>query len=114
MNGCGTYSAYQKHRRAGETPCDACRQAATEYRRRYPRTKEPQERAWKARDAILDWLNLDGGWLTSDGLALDLGRNRQAVERVLRQLRDEGLVESRILVLSSSGTGQARTEWRLP
>lgn len=38
--------------------------------------------------------NLDGG-LTAKQLAAMSGRNRGAVERILRLLRDEGLVESR-------------------
>lgn len=30
---CGTYAAYVRHYRYGETPCDACRQASWTYRR---------------------------------------------------------------------------------
>ena len=30
---CGTWAAYKRHKRKGEEPCDACRQAAREQRR---------------------------------------------------------------------------------
>lgn len=32
---CGTVSAYQRHLRHGETPCDACREASRDSRREY-------------------------------------------------------------------------------
>lgn len=32
---CGTYAAYQRHLLASEEPCEACKQAAREYRRAY-------------------------------------------------------------------------------
>lgn len=31
----GTYARYQQHNRQGETPCDACREAAAQYARDY-------------------------------------------------------------------------------
>ena len=31
LHRCGTYGAYQRHRRAGETPCTECRRALREY-----------------------------------------------------------------------------------
>jgi hypothetical protein len=41
---CGTYGAYQAHRRRGETPCAPCRRANADYmaeiRRRYPRHRQ--------------------------------------------------------------------------
>ncbi len=30
---CGTYAAYQRHRKRGEQPCDPCKQANTAYAR---------------------------------------------------------------------------------
>ena len=56
---------------------------------------ERRQQAWKLSDAITDWLDVDGGWLTADGLAEDLGANADAVAKVLRTLRMEGVVESR-------------------
>lgn len=35
---CGTYSAYQRHIRRGETPCAACRKANSEYHRQHRAT----------------------------------------------------------------------------
>ena len=32
-NPCGTYAAYERHRRAGETPCDACYEGLRRYSR---------------------------------------------------------------------------------
>lgn len=40
---CGTWSAYQRHRTAGEEPCGPCRQAANDYHR--ARRKDPGLRA---------------------------------------------------------------------
>lgn len=36
---CGTYAAYKRHRRHGETPCQRCRYAMAEYRREQDRQK---------------------------------------------------------------------------
>lgn len=44
---CGTYGGYQRHRRAGETKCDACQRARKEYeqaRRGGPATGERKKR----------------------------------------------------------------------
>jgi hypothetical protein len=32
---CGTHAAYRRHQRRKEPPCEACRAAEREYRRRY-------------------------------------------------------------------------------
>ena len=37
LESCGTYAAYQRHRRANEDPCEACDAAAREYGRSIPR-----------------------------------------------------------------------------
>lgn len=100
--------------------CQACWDAYNEYQRdrRRGETKTRQlarQRAWKLRDEVLDWLELDGGWLTADGLSADLDRNHQSLERTLRILRDEGLVQSRLVELAHTSTGNGyhqRTEWR--
>lgn len=39
---CGTYGAYQRHRRNSEDPCDACTKAAREYTAGY-RDKNPDK-----------------------------------------------------------------------
>jgi hypothetical protein len=71
------------------------------------------QKAWTVRDQILDWLSLDGGWLTALGMADELGRNVESIERVLRELRREGLVKSRVVELarSSDFAYDRRTEW---
>lgn len=53
---CGTYAGYQRHGKAGEKPCAACRRAATEYARERrkragvraeeQRREYARERAW--------------------------------------------------------------------
>lgn len=76
---------------------------------------------------ILDVLETDGGWLTTDGIALQLGwENTESVYRALRRLLLKGLVEERLVHLaghlnpptqtySGSGVGimDTRAEWRL-
>ena len=76
-------------------------------------TKRQAERQYVTRN-LLDLLELDGGWLTSEGLALDLGFDPQTVDRTLYRLRQKNLVESRVveLALSSGGRLQSRSEWR--
>lgn len=79
---------------------------------RLRRTNQP---GWFARDKIIDWLSIDGGWLTAQGLAADLGHSVEMVEKVLRDLRREGVVESRLVELAYSGRSHGfdrRTEWR--
>lgn len=111
---CGTPAAYRRHLRAGQPPCDPCRKAATAYRNRFD--KQRPERAFLMREKLLDWLFVDGGWLTAEGMAADLAHNTDSVERVLRRLRDEGYVESRIVELAHTSRGSSydsRTEWRV-
>lgn len=52
----------------------------------------------------------DGGWLTVDGLALEVGWSRESVKRTLSKLRDSGKVEARRV----EGTGREAgwNEWR--
>lgn len=36
---CGTYASYRRHRRRGEEPCAACKEAASKGRKKYARSK---------------------------------------------------------------------------
>jgi predicted transcriptional regulator len=76
---------------------------------------------------ILDVLETDGGWLTTEGVALQVGGRDDSVQRALYRLHDRGLVESRRFRLAQvsgrpsrtySGNGLGswfdwRTEWRV-
>ena len=75
--------------------------------------KRKAERQYVTRN-VLDLLELDGGWLTAEGLALDLGFDPETVDRTLYRLRQKNLVQSRVveLALSSAGRLQSRSEWR--
>ena len=54
---CGTHGAYQRHHKAGETPCDACRAANAAYmkarRDAWPAHLTRSVRGAKARQAAL-------------------------------------------------------------
>lgn len=43
-------------------------------------------------DRTVDLLRIDGGWLTCEGIALDLGENPRTVNRTLARLRGRGWV----------------------
>lgn len=77
------------------------------------RIKEKQY-AWTCKERILDWLQADGGWLTTEGLAEDIKHHPTTVNRKLLELLDEGLVEYRIVELSLRRVGgvDSRREWR--
>lgn len=128
---CGTVAAYHRHRYYGEEPCPEDRAAWSAWNRAYnkarrtPKPKpEPEpkpkrvrpkpERKWRTYDRTRDLLFLDGGWLTSEGIAVDLGCDPATVERALRRLRREGLVESRLVGLASADrrNRDKRTEWK--
>lgn len=75
------------------------------------------ERSWTLADRISDLLALDGGWLTADGISVDLECHPESAERSLRQLERDGLVLRRRVVLTVSqwgrkGSWESRTEWR--
>jgi hypothetical protein len=57
---CGTYSAYQRHVRTGETPCEPCRAAAAvkqrEYRQNNPDAYRRELDSRAARDRALERL----------------------------------------------------------
>lgn len=127
---CGTLSGYQTHRRLGIPICDLCRKAradyAREWRKKHPgyyssgkvrtrKLKRQPERKWRGYDLTIDHLTIDGGWLTADGIGLAINRDPDTVERHLRKLRSEGLVESRLVELSALDGNkyrEARTEWK--
>lgn len=72
------------------------------------------QKAWTMRDEILDFFELEG-WATASELAYRFGRNVEAVERVLRKLRAEGLLRSRFVELAFANGKErleGRTEWR--
>jgi predicted transcriptional regulator len=71
---------------------------------------------WSNPDRIVDLLDIDGGWLTVDGIADRLGISPTTASRALYRLRNAGLVESRYVELARSRPGKAsldgRSEWR--
>lgn len=103
MRSHGTNSCY-----SGGCRCQPCKDAHAAYFRTYQRRSEE---ASKLADQVVDWLSLDGGWLTSEGLAMELDRSVGWMDRVLRRLRSEGVVESRVVELAGTHRDQ-RTEWR--
>ena len=45
---------------------------------------------------VMDLLDIDGGWLTLDGISVDLStRKRKSIQQTLMRLKREGWVESR-------------------
>lgn len=67
---------------------------------------------------VIDFLAIDGGWLSAPALAADLGIREETVERALQRLRLAGAVASRRVELACIGCGpspgrlEAYTEWR--
>jgi Mn-dependent DtxR family transcriptional regulator len=63
---------------------------------------------------LLDLLDIDGGWLTSAGIADVLQMPEPTVSRTLYRLRTRNLVRYRNveLALSAHGRMQSRAEWR--
>lgn len=82
------------------------------YHHRRELASQPQ---WTMRDELLDWLSVEGSWATALEAAERFDRNLDAVERTLRKLRDNGLVESRTMELARVADGgyERRTEWRI-
>lgn len=58
----------------------------------------------KTPERIVDLLEIDGGWLTKDGIATDLRTKPETVERALFRLRRAGRVRARQI--------QRWSEWR--
>lgn len=69
---------------------------------------------------LLDHLETDGGWLTSESLALLIGASKDSVDRALWRLKERGLIEKRSVGLASarldfggrSAQLETRGEWR--
>ncbi len=70
-----------------------------------------------------DYLSLDGGWLTAEGIAMEIGMSAESVYRSMWRWRKAGHVESRSVGLAYAGgvtangsrvnRGQeTRREWR--
>lgn len=57
-------------------------------------------------DRTLDLLQIDGGWLTTQGIARDLGEKPKTIERTLARLRQRGWVSFR--------PRDRGLEWRTP
>lgn len=58
-------------------------------------------------DRVVDLLEVDGGWLTRDGIAVALRAKPDSVYRALLRLRKADRVRSR------QWDAQVRSEWRL-
>lgn len=77
-----------------------------------------RERSYKLTDKVVDIMEIDPGWWTTEGLAHRFGCHPDSVKRVLRQLEDDGRVERRrvdLATVGTPGTGfvDRRSEWRL-
>ncbi len=57
-------------------------------------------------------LDADGGWLTSEGIAVAGNLNQLTVDRCLYRWRNSGFVESRIVGLGQRPKLESRMEWR--
>lgn len=74
------------------------------------------EPAWTLADRISDFLWVDGGWLTAEGLALEFACHPDSARRSLSQLLREGRVRRRLVGLAASRNGrhtlhESREEW---
>jgi hypothetical protein len=58
---------------------------------------------------LLDFLETDGGWLTTDGLAMALDEQRNSVDKALDRLKQRGLVENRLVPLATAVASRAKT-----
>lgn len=75
MAECGTPSMYTQHYKNGKKPCDACREAFSEYQKgRYEKRKRDggvlrQYNPVSRR--VLDILQTDGGWMSLEAIVAD-------------------------------------------
>jgi Fe2+ or Zn2+ uptake regulation protein len=111
-------AAYKRHLRLGETPCPGDYEANARYQRERSIRRKNGIRITRLSEHIVDALDIDGGWLTVDGLAEWLGRHPDTIKRYLLMLSDAGMVASRQVELAYSSSTHAggvekRTEWRL-
>jgi hypothetical protein len=113
---CGTPAAYRRHKYVGEPTCQECRTAYAEYERNRRNAGQlvvhglqPGGIPFRA----LDKLQIDGGWLTCDGLADELGVKWRTMQRALYRLHEKGMVETRRVPLTwTVGRVSERIEWR--
>lgn len=73
-----------------------------------------RDKASPRTDALIEWLLLDGPWLTADALAMETGREPAAVDRALKRAKRKGLVTSRRIDLAYANDRvhiETRTEW---
>lgn len=77
------------------------------------RKPHPKQRRYVT-ESLLDLLDIDGGWLTSDGIAVALELPVPTVSRTLYRLRGRNLVRYRNveMALSARGRMQSRAEWK--
>lgn len=101
------------------------RQNSPEYTKAYMARRYQMIKAgtWKFREnrptasiasRILDVLILDGGWLTLDGITLQVKAHPKSVWRTLFRMQNRGQVEHRRVELASGWNRhlEARIEWR--
>lgn len=106
MNG-HEYSEANTYWRDGWRTCRAC---ASKRKRDWRRNREP-----KAPHPAVDYLQADGGWLTAEGIALEIHLSADATSRALHRARSLGLVEVRSvgLAFKKGRRGmERRLEWR--
>jgi DNA-binding transcriptional ArsR family regulator len=113
---CGTPKGYKRHKRVGEDACRDCKDALNEYTR-LRRSRNPKSYLHGMHSdgvpaRVLDKLQIDGGWLTVDILADELGEHHDTVRRALGRLKDKGLTDSRCyLVEARWGPRMEVWEW---
>ena len=123
----GTTSGYSQHYKKGEKPCRRCRNAAVTYNRK--RAAERRAGIPAQRDSltyrILEILETDGWWLTTQGIVAELELrfgecNELTVERILYRLAERGYeegfgaVKTRSLEMATTRNGgYGVNEWKL-
>lgn len=113
MTDCGTRGGYYRHVRAGESPCDACKPERNQGASVRPYNEwgglQPSGSLFRA----LDKLQVDGGWLSAEQLAVELGVTEPTMRRALWRLRERGMVEDRRVPITwEVGQVTERIEWR--
>lgn len=71
----------------------------------------------KGTDTLIEWLQIDGPWLTAEAIAMETGRQAESVERALRRAKRRGLVRSRLIELAYKPDRvhmDTRIEWAAP
>lgn len=58
--------------------------------------RTPHSPVWK-------YLEMDGGWLTAEGIAMEVGMRSDSVYRSMWRWRQRGHVETRLIKLASIG-----------